>query len=143
MVARNVGDVSAEEATWGSLLKLPIEQIGKRAVLCGLFHDSLVRVLPSNHTHQFVLFHDAFDLLVVEDNVLFSPKLHADRPPAPLPLASVEYFLNEQVVAVIFLVPGCLFEPLVVTAPRNTGNLAQQTDIFLQRFDDSIFLARP
>jgi hypothetical protein len=108
-------------------------------MLLGFLHDSLVGILASYCTEEPVLFHNPFDLLVIEDNLpAFQP--HADLPPAKLALAFFEYLPYEQIVIVVFFRLIDILQPSVVSALRNFGNTAQESDIPFQRLDDSILL---
>jgi hypothetical protein len=140
---RNVGDIGAENLARSDLSEFSVQFIFKGSMLGRLFHDRFVGIFSPDLGDEAVFFHYPAYLFMVHDRVRLPFQMHFYLAPAVFLLALIEYLFDQQVVGMILVRVALLRYPPVAAATRNLGDIAAKPDVFIQRPDDPVFLARP
>jgi hypothetical protein len=80
---------------------------------------------------------------MVHDRSLLPFQMHPYLAPAVFLFAFIEYFFDQQIISMVLIGFVLSLCPPIVSAARNIGNGAAKLKVFIQRMDDSIFLAGP
>jgi len=69
--------------------------------------------------------------------------MHFYLAPAIFGLAFIEDLFDQQVIGIVLVRLALSLYPAVVAAARNISDIAAKLNVFIQRSDDLVFLARP
>lgn len=137
-----IRDVRGEYFERNRDIEFSVQLVFKSSMLQGFLHDHFVRVVPSDLGDEMIFVHESRDLFVIHENPIFL-EFHLNCPPTVLCFSSKKDFVNLPIIAIIFVRRVSLFQPGVVAASGDVGELAKMFNASSNLSHEAIFLLGP